>query len=468
MSTAPSTSKPSQQFWILALFLLILFATGGASRPDVQSLTVLHPVSVMMCALACMNLRREHFAGRAWLLGCTGVIIALVVLHLIPLPPSLWHSLSGRQDLANVEHLAGLSDIWRPLTLTPQRGWHALTSLATPLAVILLGIQLSRHELFRLLPLVIALASFSGLIGLLQVIGAAQGPLYFYEVTNNGWAVGLFANRNHAATLLACLFPMLAVYASLANGKLKSVHISQMIAAAVAILLVPLILVAGSRSGLVSAVIGLGAAALLYRQRSNVRTVTRSKLERLKGLPTIGGSVVVVSLAILTYFLSRAQAIERLLNLEAAEDERGDFWVISVDMFWKYFPWSSGSGSFVEAYQNAEPTSLLDATYLNRAHNDWAETAVTFGLHGIIILLAVGIAFGIRSYRLWRSRDDSKPAIIYGQLASVLIAIIAIASASDYPLRTPTMMGLLAIFAVWFTEAEIDQSSQSFVSRESS
>jgi O-Antigen ligase len=456
LPTAPSTSKPSQQFWILALFLLILFATGGASRADVQSLVILRPVTLVICALACMTLRRDHLAGRGWLLGWSGVIFTLALLHLVPLPPSLWHSLPGRQDLLDVEQLSGLPDSWRPLTLAPLRSWQALTSLLTPFAVILLGIQLNRHELFRLLPLVIALATLSGLIGLLQVIGDAQGPLYFYEVTNKGWSVGLFANRNHAATLLACLFPMLAVYASLVNGKLKSVHISQMIAAAVAILLVPLILVAGSRSGLVSAVIGLGAAALLYRQRSNVRMVTRSKPERLKGLPAIGGSVVVVSLAFLTYFLSRAEAIERLLNLEAAEDERGDFWVISVDLFWKYFPWSSGSGSFVEAYQNAEPTRLLDATYLNRAHNDWAETAVTFGLPGIVILLAVGIAFGIRSYRLWRSQDESKQAVVYGRLASVMIAMIAIASTSDYPLRTPTMMGLFAIFALWFTEADID------------
>jgi hypothetical protein len=440
----------------LALFLLILFATGGASRPDVQSLVILHPVSFMICALACTTLRREHLAARAWLLGWTGVIFTFAVLHLILLPPSLWHSLSGRQDLVDVEQLSGLSHSWRPLTLAPLRGWHALTSLLAPFAVILLGIQLNRHELFRLLPLVIALATLSGLIGLLQVIGDPQSPLYFYEVTNKGWTVGLFANRNHAATLLACLFPMLAVYASLAHGKLKTFHISQVIAAAIAILLVPLILVAGSRSGLVSAVIGLGAAALLYRQRSNVRIVTRSKLERLKGLPTIGGGVVVVILAFLTYFLSRAEAIERLLKLGAMEDERGDFWLISVDLFWKYFPWSSGSGSFVEAYQNAEPTRLLDATYLNRAHNDWAETAVTFGLPGIVILLAVGIAYGIRSYRLWRSREDRQQAIVHGRLASVMIAMIAIASTSDYPLRTPTMMGLFAILALWFTEADID------------
>src|SRR3546814_18783044 len=55
----------------------------------------------------------------------------------------------------------------------------------------------------------------SGGLGLAQVIGPRDGPLYLYEITNNGSAVGLFANRNHQAALLACLFPMLAVYASI-------------------------------------------------------------------------------------------------------------------------------------------------------------------------------------------------------------------------------------------------------------
>ena len=85
------------------------------------------------------------------------MIFALALLHLIPLPPALWQSLAGRQDLVTVEKLVGLTNIWRPLTLAPMNGWHALLSLVAPLAVILLGIQLKREDLFRLLSLVIAL-----------------------------------------------------------------------------------------------------------------------------------------------------------------------------------------------------------------------------------------------------------------------------------------------------------------------
>jgi O-antigen ligase len=457
LPTIRPTRKPSAQYWILAFFLLILFATGGASRTDVQSLIILRPLSVIVCALACITLRREHVEGRVWLLGWTAAIFVLALLHLIPLPPALWQSLTGRQDLVAVEKLVGLSGVWRPLTLAPMNGWHALLSLFAPLAVVLLGIQLTRDDLFRLLPLVIALATLSGLLGLLQVIGDPQGTLYFYRITNNGSAVGLFANRNHAATLLACLFPMLAVYASTVRGEADAVRMRQMIVAAIGIVLVPLILVTGSRSGLVGAVIGLGTAALLYRQPTDVRTVRRGKPSSIKVLPVLT-SVAVVSLAFLTYFLSRAEAIERLFSKKFDQEERTDFLVVSLDLFWKYFPWGSGSGSFVEAYQIVEPNRLLDATYLNRAHNDWFETAVTFGVPGAVILLLVVIACGIRSYRLWRFADGGKRAVVFGRLASVMIALIAIASASDYPLRTPTLMGLFAISGLWLTEAGRDRS----------
>lgn len=453
-----SGSKPSPLFWVLGAFLLLLFATGGASRTDVQSLVILRPLSIIACAIALMTLRREHLAQRKGLLASIAAVFALALLHVIPLPPALWQSLAGRQDLVEVGKLAGLADVWRPLTLAPMNGWHALLSLFLPLAVILLGIQLSRDDLFRLLPLLIALAGLSGLIGLLQAIGDPQGALYFYRTTNNGSAVGLFANRNHAATLLACLFPMLAVFASTAKGASDEVRLRQLVSVAISIVLVPLILVTGSRSGLVSAGIGIAAAGLLYRRPTDIRTVRKGAPSRFKPVPILGG-LGVVSLGFLTYYFSRAQAIERLFAETNGADSRSDFWIVSADLFWKYFPLGSGSGSFVEAFQIIEPSYLLDATYLNRAHNDWVETAVTFGLPGVIALALAIFAFVRRSYMLWRHADVGRRYVAFGRLASVAMAMIAIASLSDYPLRTPIMMGVFAIFALWFTESGRDRRS---------
>lgn len=451
-------SKPSPIFWALAAFLVLLFATGGASRTDVHSLVILRPASVFVCALALITLRREHVSQRKWLLGAFAAVFVLALLHVIPMPPALWQLLSGRQDVVDVEKLTGQTDIWRPLTLAPMNGWHALLSLFVPLAVLLLGIQLNRDDLFRLLPLLIALAGVSGLLGLLQAIGDPQSWLYFYRITNNGSAVGLFANRNHAAMLLACLFPMLAVFASTAKGIADEVRLRQLVAATIAIVLVPLILVTGSRLGLVSAAIGMIAAGFLYRRPTDVRTVRKGSPSQLKVTPILGG-LTVISLGFLTFFFSRAEAIERLFAEASGEDSRTNFWIVSADLFWKYFPWGSGSGSFVEAFQIIEPNYLLDATYLNRAHNDWIEIAVIFGLPGLIGLVLASTAFFWRSYKLWRNADASRRHVVFGRLASVCIAIIAVASVGDYPLRTPTMMGVFAILALWFAEGGRERST---------
>lgn len=437
-------------FWILSAFLVLLFATGGASRNDVQSLIILRPVSIATCVFALFTLQRGHLARIKWLLASFLTIFVLALSHIIPLPPAVWQSLAGRQDLVEVDKLVGLVEIWRPLSLTPMNGLHALLSLFVPLAVLLMGAQLDRIDLYRLLPFLIMMIGISGILGFLQAIGEPKSALYFYRITNEGSAVGLFANRNHAATLLACLFPMLAVSASITKGRADEVRFRQLVSVAIAIALVPLILVTGSRSGLVTAAIGLAAAGLFLRPQGADAT-RGGKFNRIPVITLLGASGALI-IGLLTFYFSRAQAIERLFTETSLENRRTEFWAASYDIFLKYFPWGSGSGSFVEAFQISEPTYLLDPTYLNRAHNDWLETAITFGLPGIIIMIFVGIIFIWKSYNIWFSAKSDGTKLIFQKLSSVLILIIVIASISDYPLRTPIMMGVLAIFSLWFVQ----------------
>lgn len=372
----------------------------------------------------------------------------LALLHVIPLHTSIWQSLPGREDLVAVDKLAGIEGVWRPLTIAPANGWHAFASLFAPLAVLLLGIQLTKEDLRALLPLVVGLGAMSGLVGLLQVVGDPQGPLYFYRITNNGSAVGFFSNRNHAATLLACLFPLLAVYASLATGTEDQIRTRQLLSAAIAIVLVPLILVTGSRSGLVSGILGLIAAALIFRRPTDDRKVRRGDDRKPFGAVPILGGLAVLCLGFLTFFFSRAVAIERLFS-ETADVSRINYWALAVEMFWKYFPLGSGSGSFVEAFLMVEPAQQLTANYVNRAHNDWIETAVTFGVPGLLLLAAGVILYALRLHNVWRKQDGARRSVALARAASATIAIIAVASFSDYPLRTPTMMCLFTVFTLW-------------------
>jgi O-antigen ligase len=437
----------SRIFWALVLFLVLVFFTGGGARGDIQSLIILRPVAVLMCGFALWSLKREHVQANRFLFGMAVAIFALVGLHLIPQPPAIWGSLPGREIIAEIDKTAGLGDVWRPLTMVPSGGWNAFYSLFVPLAVLLLGAQLSREERFQLLPVLMGLGLFSGFIGLLQVIGDPQGLLYFYNVTNNGSAVGLFANRNHQAILLATLFPMLAVYACAGVKSEEQVKVRGYVALAAGVVLVPLILVTGSRAGLIVGVVGLLSVALLYR-RPAITTPKKRKGNKLD-LRWLLAGFAVICLGGLTVMMSRAEAFKRLSAPDQTEDLRFKAWPYVMDMAEKYFPFGSGAGSFVEVFQVDEPNVLLKPSYFNHAHNDWLELYLTFGLPGLLLLACVVFVFAKATLSAFRAEIGEGRNVLFARLGAVAVVILALGSIGDYPLRAPTLAAVLMITALW-------------------
>jgi len=462
MKTEVETAeKPSSVFWLLVVFLAVVFLTGGTSRGDAQSLAILFPWTILACGTALITLRLEHVRQHASLFIGFGVLLAFTLLYLVPLPSNIWQSFPGRTDIVAIDEMVGLENSSRPVTLMPNAGWLSAYTLFTPLAVLLFGVQLKRDDLYRLLPLFISLGAVSGLLGLLQIAGTPGGPLYFYRITNSDSAVGLFANRNHAATLLASLFPMLAVFASAGAGRHEVPQSRLLIAAAIALVLIPLILVTGSRAGLVLAVIGLVGASLLYRQPVRKQDYG-SKTRKLKWLTLPRLAVVaVLCLAILTVYFSRAEALDRLFGQSMDADSRSIFWAESLNLFYKYFPLGSGAGAFGSAYQIIEKDHMLTSFYLNRAHNDWVELAVTFGILTILFIGFAVIQFLRGTIRLWFSANKKRRSVIFGRMAGIIIAMLGAASIADYPIRTPTMMCLFGVAILWFNAATKTESSGS-------
>lgn len=426
---------------------------GGSSRADVQSLVVLNPAIIVCCGLAGITLKQEHWDNKRWFLAGFAFVFLLTAFYLAPLPAQIEKFSRGASDIAAIRAATDVSSAKQVLAVAPVAGWQSLYFLFAPLAVFLFAIQLNRDDLRHTLPLIILAGAISGIMSILQLVGTVNGPLYLYRITNNGSAVGLFANRNHAAVFLACLFPILAVYAARLhnrNGKGRSAQ--QLIAIAVATTLIPLILVTGSRSGMLAAIMGLIGSLLLCN--SHISGPSRS--EKGKSFAVILAVSSIIGLVSATIYFSRAEAIERVFYEPDSEINRADFWTSSMKLFWHYFPFGFGPGSFVPAFQNEEPTFLLSSTYLNRLHNDWLETVLTFGVPGILLLISGLAYYTRRSFLLWFRMDGGSTAVAMGRMASVIIAILAIASMSDYPLRTPAFMGLTALVFVWFIEANRD------------
>lgn len=436
--------RQSPQFWLLAGFLPFAFLFGGGARDDVASLIVLRPVAIMICGIGLCMLSSAQVARYRLLLGMAGAAILVALLHLVPLPPDLWTSLPGRELVVEVGRVAGVEQVWRPLSLTPAATWNGLYAISVPLAALLLAVQLTKEERFALLPLLILLGVVSGFLGLLQVGGASNGPLYFYRITNNGAAVGFFANRNHQALYLACLFPMLAVFA--AAGKTgESVRRRTWIAAAIGVVLVPLLLVAGSRAGLVLGFVGLLSAPFLYHPLGQTWPM-RPRRPLLVFAVCVG---TVVALAALTALLARAEAIRRVVLPEGTEDVRSQVWMPIARMAWQYFPVGSGGGSFEAVFKTNEPDALLRSTYLNHAHNDWLEVYLTFGATGVALLLLAAAMWLYATWRVWRTPASAGHEIGYARLGSVLLLLMGLASVVDYPVRVPSIACLLVIASVW-------------------
>lgn len=445
------TALLSTPFWGLLIAFVMLFFTGGSSRGDVQSLAILGPAMIICCGVALLTLRREHWIERKWLTGIVGFVFLLGLLYIVQLPVHLEACSPGLSTTADILAAANISGSPQTLAMAPQATLQSAFFLFAPLAVFLFAMQLGRDDLRLVLPLLIVLGTISGVFGILQLVGSASGPLYFYQITNNGSAVGLFANRNHAAVLLACLFPMLALVGAKSKGAQHVRNTSPLIAIAIAIILVPLILVTGSRSGMLTATVGLIGGALM--NVSHAPSYHGSKTAKFS-LP-IWGAVILVSLVLVTIYFSRAEAIERIFAENSGAKDRADFWTSSLQLFWHYFPFGFGAGGFVPAFQNTEPLALLDGHYLNRLHNDWLETGLSFGVSGILLMLT-GVGYYLRrSFVLWVRMDGQRSAVALGRMASIIIAILGIASLSDYPLRTPAMAGFAALVLVWFAHARL-------------
>ena len=441
---------PSPPFLGLLITLALLFLTGGSSRGDVQSLAILNPAMIICSGAALLTFRREHWEERKWLAGAVGLVFILGLSYVVPLPADLEAYSQGLSNAWDIRAVTNVSGSPQTLAMAPQAALQSGFFLFAPLAVILFAVQLGRDDLRLALPLLIVLGTVSGIVGVLQLAGGASGPLYFYNTTNNGSAVGLFANRNHAAVFLACLFPMLAIFASHLHGTSGvGRNTRQLAAAAIAIVLIPLILVTGSRSGMLAAIIGLMGGLLLYITTGQTRRGSRTGRTPVPFL-AVG---VVACLIFATIYFSRAEAIERIFAENGTANDRADFWTSGVALFWQYFPFGFGPGAFVPAFQFDEPIALLDGSYLNRLHNDWLEVGLTLGVPGVLLMMGGVLFYFWRTFHLWFRCDGARTSVALGRMASVVIAILAIASLSDYPLRTPAMMGFAALVCLWFIGA---------------
>lgn len=442
--------RPSLPFILLAVLLTVLCLAGGASVPDVSGQAIVRFVAATVIVVAILFCGRPAFqAGRAplWLLlACVGLAAA----QLVPLPPALWQALPGRAFLGQLTGIEGQGAIWRPWSITPSLTLNALMSLLVPAATLFLLLLLPERERLRLPGMVLVLILAATLIGLLQFSGRdIQSPFVnrSYDVS------GPFANRNHFALLLACGCLVAPTWAVL--DRKGSVWRS---AAAIGLTVLFLLaaLGSGSRAGFAFSLLALPLAVLLLQGR--IRGQSR-RMPKWAFVAAIAAAVaLVVAFVALAILAGRGASITRALALDAETDLRFRTLPVVFELVRSYFPFGSGMGSFDLVFRMNEPFDLLKRTYFNRAHNDFLEVVINGGIFGALLIAAALVWWLRASIRVWRARAGSE--LLVARLGSAILLILLLASLVDYAARTPIMMAIIMIAAVWLNFGVIEHKAR--------
>src|SRR3546814_18506461 len=108
-----------------------------------------------------------------------------------------------------------------------------------------------------------------------------------------------------------------------------------------------------------------------------------------------------------------------------------------LSMIAAYFPAGAGFGGFDPIFRLHEPFRLLKPTYFNHAHNDFLEVVLDGGLPAALLLLVAIGWYAIASIRAWRASGRHS---VLPTLGSSILLLVFVASAFDYPARTPMLI----------------------------
>jgi O-antigen ligase len=386
----------------------------------------------------------EPIASDPLAYGLIAVVLAVPVVQLIPLPPSIWSALPGRDNELAALSLIGAQGSWRPISLSPARTFASLLAIVPPLFFFYAVCRLDLHERRLVLATVVAMAVLNALLGAVQLTAGGQG-VNFYPQHHVGWVTGFQANRNAAADVLLVGILALAVLTSRTVFDKRRPRPLQLdrsslsiLSGGTALFLLAATVMTGSRTGaLLILVAGAGALLIFTVGRSERRAFSFS----LKVI--VPAAFVAAGLLLAFLSLSETTALGRVAaRFSELGSARGAIWEDTWFALKQYWPVGFGLGGFQPAMLPAERLEVLDPSLPNRAHNDFLEIGLEAGALGYVMIVAAVILCLSIAWRAWRGAPPMRGQVIFG--LSVLL-IIALHSVVDYPLRSMAVASLAGI-----------------------
>ena len=434
------TPWAQKHFWAVAAILIAAFVLGGGgSRYGMANLIV------QVTALAALAFHRQAFfafwTNASWPLKV--LIMATLLLpaaYIIPLPPSIWQALPGREAVTqSFELLSGDngSNVWATASVEPIRTLLALTALICPLALITIGWSARREQLITAGWIAVGFGLLNLLIGIPQVLSNSEFGVLYPENPMPGVLFGTFANRNSTALFLVGALTL----AMFLPAPLRSRRATLAARATICLLLFVAVILTRSRTGLVLALLpfGLLALRLTLTRLSTAKRAPRPPSLNLWLIVTPVLLAVVSVVAFATLAPGRTNdVIERFDN--EATDARAYIWEDAAYAAGRYWPVGTGTGTFDDVFQANESLENMTLRKAGRAHNDYLELAIEAGLPGLVLATAWLVLI---MWLSWHCRHSSDRWIAWS--GALILATIAAQSITDYPLRNLSLMSFAAL-----------------------
>ena len=369
------------------------------------------------------------------LLWLGAAILALPLVQLVPLPPSLWQTLPGRELEHAALALVGSAERWRPLSISPPATLAAFLALVPAVGAMWATASLGPQDRRAVLSVIAVVMLAGAALGAMQLAGS-PGAFQLYEKSHRGWLTGFHANRNAAADVLLIGSLALAAWFHQSDVPALVRHRRKPVAILLLVFLALAVVLTGSRTGIALLVPVSAANWWLLRSRAGFAL---SRRLAISGIAAIGLAAIVPLVV-----GDNSRITTAFVRFDTVGEGRLDLWRDSFTAFTAWFPAGAGMGTFVNAFLPFERVDALDMYFPNRAHNDYLEFAIETGILAPLYLAAIAAVLGSLALRSWRAGSGDRAT---GVFAGGTLLVIALHSVVDYPLRNMAVACLAGVAA---------------------
>lgn len=423
---------------LVAAFVAVALVLGGGGTPSAIAEIVVQLAfagAVILWIWWARDSGAEIRRIPRLLFALAGVVIVLPVLQLIPLPPSVWQALPGRDLMEDALAQVDEAESWRALSVAPFATLAALLAIIPAVGTMLAVSTLDRKGQRFLIALIAALALVGAALGVVQM-ASGPGSFRLYEISHNYWLTAFYANRNAAVDFLLIGMMALTVWLASVARRRPLVRSDTGIFAILQFFLLLAVVLTGSRAGIALLPVVLIVQFTILRVAGVARKLSN-------GIAAVGGLVALVAAGALA-FAGNARIGAVLARFDASGDARFDLWQDTLAAIENFWPVGSGLGSFSRAFLPFERFAVIDETFPNRAHNDYLEFLLETGLAGAALLLAASVLLAILAFKAWQTSPDRRPTTVF---ALGILMVIGLHSLVDYPLRTMALACLAGVAA---------------------